>query len=882
MPITVVHRVGFGTQADLEVVNATAECATVIVSTEVASAGVSGPVSVFADVAAVTVTANNAAPTTSGNTTYNVVNTAELATALAAAARGDTINLTGDVEYDIQLSGVTPSGSSGYVTIVGNLVLATQQIKGGSGASTSATRPKMTSCSRFKFQAVRIHHFNLVGCTDVVFTACTEVGNLRLYHSSSITWTGGEIAGSVGAGIYISAASSNAAQTTFSARCADILIERANIHALGGNAIEAVGFDGLIIRWNNFSDISSYKYSGNTTSGRGTSNGVQVLEGTGLEMYGNFLTDIEWYPIAIQPTNAINWITSPAVADAHIYQNVINRAGTSYVPGASTAGGRCIIQNAETVKVSQNTFTAMDSASVVFTTDTATAPSGYVPGDADYMFVNNVFQWAYTGTGFSGAAVVPSVWLGNVQSTDRGASSLDNYMWTAAADTDHHQDVIGETVGASVPFGNRETTWSYPGLLEGAFAPTTGSSASGLSGIGASGGEVAASAFAPGVLQTDDVNGEEYLPRDIGAVAAVDAPAPLGSIAPYFFNTGDQIVTVPDGVYFADTITNAVHATTAGTYDGWLVLEAETQGGVIIDMGYPGATIPEGGNANGDLIFAGTTSRILMVGFTFRNGIIKTGSCDHIKFWYCDATYPISTWATEPNWPQHPSVGPFMYHEAPRLLKVSSGSRNIEDYGCDWHDTGTALYQDGGNNDDRITQGAKIWDISEGPVDNVGTNLDPNDILHPTGVSGIVGAYDRRQLLDSYIRPNNTTPPSGINDGISSLRFIAGIGDILDFEIRRTWFEDAYAGISFQSFAAAAYDITGTIEDVWVWNMTGYNRNITVDGTSGQNWDLDTSRINITRINYNETAPGGSDPATVWRTTNPYNSWATYLASRWT
>src|SRR5205823_4766631 len=58
------------------------------------------------------------------------------------------------------------------------------------------------------------------------------------------------------------------------------------------------------------------------------------------------------------------------------------------------------------------------------------------------------------------------------------------------------------------------------------------------------------------------------------------------SILDYVAMPGDQVVTVPNGTYSAGTVT-AVHPATSGGLRGWLVLVAQTPGGVVVDQSPP-------------------------------------------------------------------------------------------------------------------------------------------------------------------------------------------------------------------------------------------------------------------------------------------------------
>src|SRR5436190_12248317 len=94
---------------------------------------------------------------------------------------------------------------------------------------------------------------------------------------------------------------------------------------------------------------------------------------------------------------------------------------------------------------------------------------------------------------------------------------------------------------------------------------------------------------------------------------------------------GDQVVVVPNGTYKGGGTVNAPHPATSGPYKGWLVLVAETKGGVTVDM------------STSNLTLGPTTSRVLFVGFKFINGMFIIQG-DDIAFWYTEHSFPPEEW----------------------------------------------------------------------------------------------------------------------------------------------------------------------------------------------------------------------------------------------
>src|SRR5262249_4251255 len=132
---------------------------------------------------------------------------------------------------------------------------------------------------------------------------------------------------------------------------------------------------------------------------------------------------------------------------------------------------------------------------------------------------------------------------------------------------------------------------------------------------------------------------------------------------------GDQVVTVPDGTYDAGDVENAVHPATNGAYKGWLVIQAQHRGKVIVDLNHAPLTIGE------------NTTRILFVGLTFVNGPVYVEG-QQIAFWYTDHSFTATEW----NAVQHKK------YTFPHTLEVyDSSSTDDAFYGVDAHDTGHAF-----------------------------------------------------------------------------------------------------------------------------------------------------------------------------------------------
>ena len=117
-------------------------------------------------------------------------------------------------------------------------------------------------------------------------------------------------------------------------------------------------------------------------------------------------------------------------------------------------------------------------------------------------------------------------------------------------------------------------------------------------------------------------------PRDPGQPPVVTGTR-AGSVVDYLAMPGDQAVTVPNGTYRGGTSTVDRPATN-GPYKGWLVLVAQSQGGVVVDL------------SAAPLTLAANAGRVMFVGFRFVNGTVSVEGHD-VAFWYTDHTFPAST-----------------------------------------------------------------------------------------------------------------------------------------------------------------------------------------------------------------------------------------------
>jgi hypothetical protein len=330
------------------------------------------------------------------------------------------------------------------------------------------------------------------------------------------------------------------------------------------------------------------------------------------------------------------------------------------------------------------------------------------------------------------------------------------------------------------------------------------------------------------------------------AIAAVVVPSPhagaasLTSIASFAENDGDRVVTVPDGRYRGGTI-NRAHHQTGGPLRGWVVLVAQTRGGVVVDL------------TDAPLVLGPRASRILFVGIHFENGSVDVRG-NNIGFWYTDHTFPATVWAREG--PRgHPEDG--VYHSADTVHAYTDSTRDVTFAGADVHHTGDAF--DISNSHRTTIVGTHIWALSD-------QGVDPNDTVHPDAIDGVGGGSTELHVADSWVQ------------GRIILKDRAGeAGGHRDFLFENDWVSNSpSAGFTFT--ASRGGGIFGERRNIRSWGHTnGHDRIDQIDGrvTYDSAENREPSRIDVRDVDVVTRPPaaGAVNPAEEWRGAHPYDSW---------
>jgi hypothetical protein len=349
-------------------------------------------------------------------------------------------------------------------------------------------------------------------------------------------------------------------------------------------------------------------------------------------------------------------------------------------------------------------------------------------------------------------------------------------------------------------------------------------------------------------------------PSNPGTQPALPAPTYLSSnIGDYIKLGGDRVVVVPDGVYRGGVVT-APHAATNGAFGGWLVLVAQHRGQAVVDM----TNDYDAYNNNERVLrLQPGTSRIMFVGFAFRNGVVRNYG-DNIRFWYTD----------------HQNAD-YSYLEAgrptPRMFQNYWGADDVGVYGSDFHNgTATAVFFGAGPSD--ITMdGVRIYDIDP----RFGDPVDPMSHIVPLGSPP--GDHRNFAMRYSYLEGYYTlfSTQYGSNDGLVFENIWRGFGYPSPFLLQVT------PGNVIKGARRTNWQIFGP--------QAGYSQNgddpyIYIDDAhySGAAALQHRDRIDLVDTNVKYGYPAGvsdprsaqnaaANPANVWRAAHPYDSWRTFF-----
>ena len=365
-----------------------------------------------------------------------------------------------------------------------------------------------------------------------------------------------------------------------------------------------------------------------------------------------------------------------------------------------------------------------------------------------------------------------------------------------------------------------------------------------------------------------------------------------GSIVEYLEGARTGEVIVPNGVYEGGAV--------AASRPGWLVLRAETPGGVTVDLRSKGLQLDD------------PTNKVVFVGFRFVNGMVRLAGVSDVHFWYCRFTFPPEEWTRQYRAAGGPTGGRSdrdvrqryterMANPFPTALRIRSSlrdpgrhNRRIGIYGSDISDVGDDGVFFGFARGVRLA-GLRIWNVDERGQDP-GRELDNDqDWWHNDGIQ-TVGAIEDVEISDSWIGQKVQWSTEG--------------RDILDARFQRLWLAGSRTFGQINGLAGGRI-LRNVQEDITVFgngqqggrhtpDLDRFRVDI-VDGEQRAVWSAqhhDPGRFEIRASRVSDAVPAGvtvrngilvdlaqvrdhpQNPANRWRSSYPYGSYRQHLGIR--
>lgn len=396
------------------------------------------------------------------------------------------------------------------------------------------------------------------------------------------------------------------------------------------------------------------------------------------------------------------------------------------------------------------------------------------------------------------------------------------------------------------------------------------------------------------------------------------APTTLGThIGDYMRQPGDQIITLADDTYDGASIDAAAsqHPHTSGQYGGWLIIQAQTQHGAVVDLSSTGFNV--GGTVNHFAVGFGNATyrnlRIMFVGVKFVNGALYLPSCRNVRFWGCDFTFPAHQWNLQyvaaggdnASVVLNNSVVNGMANPTSQTIRVDDvGSGPFSVNWCDFHNIG----EDGIFDSSYATWevvGNRFWDIYHHNIPKASAYSDDGvNYLNP--VNGLTCMHS-----DCFQSEGGSNITFTDNQACGHLE-LTSANTSLSVVINRIWtFGCEGNGASLTELNGNSTN--GSVDNV-LWDANGQyaggtgahpaHSQVNDNGWNGEHFP-DPSHFTVGTITRglpsgvtktnglldDLTGPNFPDipsitnhaanPANLWRAAHPYSSWATYFSGNW-
>jgi hypothetical protein len=332
------------------------------------------------------------------------------------------------------------------------------------------------------------------------------------------------------------------------------------------------------------------------------------------------------------------------------------------------------------------------------------------------------------------------------------------------------------------------------------------------------------------------------------------------NIDDYLTLPGDQVVTVPDGTYTAGSVV-APHGATRGPYGGWLILVAQHQGQVVIDPGFGDQLWLQGGPDGVG------TSRVVFVGFSFRSEVVNDAF--NVIFWYCDHQDPDYGYLQRPG------------NHVPTMFTAGrGGASGLQVYGDDFH-SAVATPMVFGAVTNVTLQGVRVYGL-DGRFDGFAgaPGTDPRNTIET--LNGLHGPVSNVSVLDTYLEGAfslwNTN--SGTDTNLLWQDIWYAYGDATPFQLSSGNGNPVLNArrVNWQVFgplAGAATDPLVYVDGVGSVGPAAFDQQNRVqlsDVNVSYGYPPDVSSMR-------DALASGSNPANVWRTAHPYDTWPAFF--RW-
>jgi hypothetical protein len=344
-----------------------------------------------------------------------------------------------------------------------------------------------------------------------------------------------------------------------------------------------------------------------------------------------------------------------------------------------------------------------------------------------------------------------------------------------------------------------------------------------------------------------DAAGNAVSQKAVVNVATPTPPPAGGSFLPLLRMPGGQEVVVPNGTYTAGMLDAAStpgikHPATNGPLKGFLVLRAETPGGVKI--------VASGPTAGGHVFELRNAERIAFIGIDTVDVVNRFYGCKSMYWWYGDSTYPVER---HPDYPNNLALNGNTTPNAFVCGAANGRNLDLRWYGHDVHDCGDDGFRV--KDTDGFWQGCRWESIAHHGKPNSPDQYH-NDCIQTMGGSNLT-------VLDSYMRP--IINEAGANAGC--MWFAEANSGSITGRIERLWHHGPGWGKPLQfhrkDTAQPGSTVNVALKDVYAWGHAPTSP-ISRSGTG----------VTVTETNVVSGQPSGTDPATKWRNANAYGAWA--------